>query len=88
MASITIFDLNPTGSELFFDSESYLKELSEAELAIQGGATPFLAGLVAGAAFSFVLEPDQSYLAYSDSKTVSLHIQSKQTSLKGEKNGQ
>ncbi|MDZ8262198.1 hypothetical protein [Nostoc sp. ChiQUE01b] len=58
MASITIFDLNPTGSELFFDSESYLKELSEAELAIQGGATPLLAGLLFGGALSFVLEPD------------------------------
>ncbi|MBD0390394.1 MAG: hypothetical protein ICV54_28830 [Nostoc sp. C3-bin3] len=64
MARITIFDLNPTGSELFFDSESYLNELSEAELAIQGGitptttASPFLGGLVAGAAIAFTLEPD------------------------------
>ncbi|MBD2452023.1 hypothetical protein H6G76_33915 [Nostoc sp. FACHB-152] len=58
MTRITIYDLNPTGSELFSDSESYLKELSEAELAIQGGIIPFLAGLVFGGALSFVAEPD------------------------------
>ena len=58
MASITIFDLNPTGCELFFDFESYLKELSEAELAIQGGIIPLLGGLLFGGALSFVLEAD------------------------------
>ncbi|MCU0536235.1 MAG: hypothetical protein MUD14_20300 [Hydrococcus sp. Prado102] len=38
MANITISNLNPVGSELFFDSESYLNQLSEEEIRIQGGA--------------------------------------------------
>ncbi|MCU0536236.1 MAG: hypothetical protein MUD14_20305 [Hydrococcus sp. Prado102] len=37
MANITISNLNPVGSELFSDSESYLNQISEEELKIQGG---------------------------------------------------
>ncbi len=37
MSNITISNLHPAGSELFFDSESYLKDMSEEELGIQGG---------------------------------------------------
>ncbi len=37
MANITISNLHPAGSDLFSDSESYLSQLSEAELNIQGG---------------------------------------------------
>jgi hypothetical protein len=38
MASIKISNLNPTGSDLFADSESYLNELKDEELtSIQGG---------------------------------------------------
>jgi hypothetical protein len=37
MANITISNLHPVGSELFSDSESYLKELSEEDFGIQGG---------------------------------------------------
>jgi hypothetical protein len=37
MASIAIFDLYVAGSELFADSESFLRELSGGELQIQGG---------------------------------------------------
>lgn len=42
MANIAISDLRPTGSDLFFDSESYMKDLSDGELNIQGGITPAL----------------------------------------------
>ncbi|HBB33686.1 MAG TPA: hypothetical protein DDZ80_29370 [Cyanobacteria bacterium UBA8803] len=44
MANIAISNLSPSGSDLFDDSESYLQELSEQELNLQGGAaisTPF-----------------------------------------------
>lgn len=37
MANIHISDLNSVGFELFSDSESYMMELSEDELGIQGG---------------------------------------------------
>ncbi len=39
MANIAISNLHPVGSDLFFaDSESYMAELSEGDLSIQGGA--------------------------------------------------
>jgi hypothetical protein len=37
MATINIKNLNPAGSDLFVDTESYLQELSESELNTQGG---------------------------------------------------
>lgn len=37
MASIKIHDLNPAGSELFHDSESFLNELTDEELGVEGG---------------------------------------------------
>ena len=41
MASITISDLRfPAGCELLCDSESFMDELSDGELSIQGGITP------------------------------------------------
>lgn len=45
MATITIFDLHPTGAELFSDSESYMSDLSHEEIfSINGGiTTPFCA---------------------------------------------
>lgn len=43
MASIKISDLRPSGFNLFVDSESFLDELSESDLAtINGGATPYI----------------------------------------------
>ncbi len=52
MSSITISNLHPTGSDLFSDSESYLKELSESELDVQGGIWPILpAAMAMGGAF-------------------------------------
>lgn len=44
MANIAISDLHPTGYDLFSDSESYMKDLSDGELDIQGGVTPVLIG--------------------------------------------
>lgn len=32
MANITITDLHPVGSDLFMDSESFMNELSDAEI--------------------------------------------------------
>ncbi len=41
MSSITIYDLPSTGSELFFDSESYMNELSNEEFnQVIGGTSP------------------------------------------------
>lgn len=37
MASIQIHTLNPAGSDLFADDESYLKELTDSEMEVQGG---------------------------------------------------
>lgn len=53
MASITISDLRfPAGGELLFDSESFMNELSDEEISIQGGITPgfFAATAVVGSA--------------------------------------
>ena len=41
MASIKIAELRPAGSELFQDAESFLNELSEKELSVQGGGLFF-----------------------------------------------
>jgi len=49
MATIKITNLNPAGSQLFLDSESYLTELVDDELNLaKGGGTP--ATVVAAAA--------------------------------------
>ncbi|MDZ8109386.1 MAG: hypothetical protein RM338_27675 [Nostoc sp. DedQUE12a] len=37
MATIKIDDLSPAGSELFQDSESFLNELTDEELGVNGG---------------------------------------------------
>ena len=37
MSNISISDLNPTGSELFIDSESFMSELTNSELNLLGG---------------------------------------------------
>ena len=42
MASITISDLRPAGTDLFQDSESFLHELTEQEVGdVLGGSRPF-----------------------------------------------
>jgi hypothetical protein len=51
MALITVSNLRPSGLDLFDSSESYLQELSDAELeGTNGGATPlfFALGFAAG----------------------------------------
>ena len=40
MATIQINALNPAGSDLFADDESYLKELTDSEMDVQGGLHP------------------------------------------------
>lgn len=40
MANITIANLHHAGSKLLLDSESYLNELDDNELSIQGGLPP------------------------------------------------
>ncbi len=51
MASIQIHNL-PAGSDLFIDSESFMTELSDAEMMMQGGISPalvvFTLGVVGG----------------------------------------
>lgn len=55
MASIQIKNLQPAGSNLFNDSESYLNELTESELvASHGGSDPFLVGLTIGITVTIV----------------------------------
>jgi hypothetical protein len=39
MSTISISDLRPTGSDLFIDSENYLRELSGNELMINHGGS-------------------------------------------------
>jgi hypothetical protein len=44
MANILIYDLRPTGSDLFDSSESYLQEISDFELSeTNGGISPLVA---------------------------------------------
>ena len=40
MANIAIRDLQPAGADLFSDSESYMRDLSDTELALEGGVSP------------------------------------------------
>lgn len=65
MARITISNLQPSGYALFSDSESYMTDLSDVELQVQGGispATPAIAasseacGILAAAAICKVVD--------------------------------
>lgn len=49
MATINISELNPAGSNLLTDSETYLTELSTAEMGILGGMTPNLSPMIVNA---------------------------------------
>ena len=50
MASIKISDLRPSGLDLFVDSESFLNDLSDSDLAnTNGGATPTTVLLIGAA---------------------------------------
>lgn len=43
MTAIKISDMHPAGSDLFVDSESFLSDLSDSEIQIQGGLIyPFI----------------------------------------------
>jgi hypothetical protein len=55
MANISIYDLRPTGADLFDGSESYLQELSDIELSeTNGGSSPFCIGII-GIAVGFLV---------------------------------
>jgi hypothetical protein len=55
MSTINIQDIKVAGSDLFFDDETYLNELSHDELSsAKGGITPTVAGTLALAG-AFVL---------------------------------
>lgn len=50
MSTITIYDLSPTGLDLFLGFENYLDELSGDDLTkINGGSTGFCASLIVSA---------------------------------------
>lgn len=53
MANITIANLHPTGFDLLSDSESYLNQISEEELSVQGGLMS--TGLCASAALTIAI---------------------------------
>jgi len=54
MASIRIGDIQPAGSALFLDEETFLNELSDEQAGLtHGGATPFIALALAAAAFGY-----------------------------------
>ncbi len=46
MATIKVFDLQSVDFNLFSDSDSYMRELSDEELALQGGDAAELGALV------------------------------------------
>ncbi|NES78077.1 MULTISPECIES: hypothetical protein [unclassified Okeania] len=50
MAKINISDLNPAGADLFLDSESYLNDLTEGEMAntLGGGSCCWYPGKILG----------------------------------------
>ncbi|MBD2167800.1 hypothetical protein H6G04_25780 [Calothrix membranacea FACHB-236] len=63
MSIINIQDIRVAGSELFFDDETYLNELSHDELdAAKGGITPTVAGSLAVSG-AFVLSYNLSKIA-------------------------
>ncbi len=57
MANIAISNLSPSGSDLFDDSESYLQELSEQDLSVQGGVmiTPTITTITLTTTITFTL---------------------------------
>jgi hypothetical protein len=58
MSQIKINDLTPTGMALFSDEESYMYILDENSLEaslINGGCTPFFAGMLVGSVIFFAL---------------------------------
>jgi hypothetical protein len=55
MSTISISDLNPVGSDLFADSESYLRDLSfDEDLIVVGGTSPLTSTLTCAISISVV----------------------------------
>jgi hypothetical protein len=75
MATITISNLSPAGSDLFSDSESYLYELSGEEASIQGGITPAILTYSIAQTIATVVVS----VGYSIVKTVAKYLDKKET---------
>ncbi|PSB42227.1 hypothetical protein C7B80_28090 [Cyanosarcina cf. burmensis CCALA 770] len=67
MANITIANLQPAGLDLFYDSDNYMKDLTEAELGIQGGGfrtwLSYLGSLAWDLAKTFVSPEDRAEIS-------------------------
>ena len=64
MAAIAVKNLQPAGSDLLFDTESFMNELGQDELtAVQGGGTPlfFIGSMVIGVAAYASEVPDMPF---------------------------
>ena len=48
MVTIKVFDLQPIDSNLFFDSGSYMRELSDGEIVLVGGGYDVVVGIYDG----------------------------------------
>jgi hypothetical protein len=55
MASIKISDLRPSGFDLFGDSESFLDDLSDNDLATVNGGS-FLEGIIVGLIIALIID--------------------------------
>ena len=53
MANIKIHDLRPTGSELFHDSETFLNELTDEDLGVEGGSVTVSISLTLSVSWSW-----------------------------------
>jgi hypothetical protein len=55
MANIKVQDLTSiAGADLFNDSESFMRDLSEDELTMQGGITPAIGAWILASSYSLV----------------------------------
>lgn len=72
MATITVSDLHPAGSNFFKDSESFLNELADPELSsTQGGTSPITPSswaCAAGAGGALIVGYEGVKAAYIDAK--------------------
>jgi hypothetical protein len=71
MSTIAISDLRPTGSDLFIDSENYLRELSESEMIINnGGTSPVVIPVTLVIGSGVVIASAVASIAYSIARVI------------------
>ena len=71
MSTIAISDLRPTGSDLFIDSENYLRELSESEMIINnGGTSPVVIPVTLVIGSGVVIASAVASIAYSIARAI------------------